>query len=225
MTVYTFLNDIKQNEMFEYGIILIVVTFLITRIIRPTMLQIIALIVGTMIVYYRIDKRKTVVSNEYDELETRLKSLYPKPENFHMDADLINIFYNMRDFRKYHSEGYDGSLVAIDNLLKIKSEVEAGVFHCAHNLDVVKDQMNKAMNHFHSIIYKLPVQLYLMQKHKRALNALHIILRRHVDDVTRICKQTQKKRGIDIDYHQIINDGPRPDDTQRDEKSNFDFYY
>jgi hypothetical protein len=224
-TWYNFFQQIKKWEWIEYLVLLVFVMFLVTRIIRPTAIQLIALFFAIVIIYYRMDKRRTIVSDAYDELEYRLKSLHPKPENFHMDADIINIFYNMRDFRKYHSEGYDESLVAIDNMLKLVSEVEAGVYHCKENLDVIKDQMNKALNQFHSILFKLPTQLYIMRKHKRALNALHVLLRRHVDDVVRRCKKYYKDREVDIDWHEIRNSGPRPDDTQRQEGSSFDFYY
>lgn len=222
---YSFSDGIKNNEWLEYLVIIIVVLFLATRFIRPTALQIIGLIVALIVIYYRVDKRKTIISDTYGELEYRLKTLYPKPENFHMDADLINIYYNMRNFRKYNSEGYDESLVAVDNLLKLESEIEAGAFHCKENLDVMKDLLNKALNQFHSIIFKLPEQVYLMRKHKRALNALHILLRRHIDDVVRKCNKYYKKRGVDINYHEIQNSGPRPDDTQRTDKTSFDFYY
>lgn len=225
MTWYNFFGSIKKNEWLEYGVVIVFVMFIVTRIIRPTALQLVALIVALIVVYYRIDKRKTIVSDSYGELEYRLKTLYPKPQNFHMDSDLINIFYNMRNFRKHHSEGYDESLVAIDNMLKLESEITAGAFHCKENMDVMKEMMNKALNHFHSIIFKLPVQVYLMRKHKRALNSLHILLRRHIDDVSRHCKSYYEKRGIDIDYHPTYNSGPRDSDLDKAESSSFDFYY
>lgn len=222
---YEFLGSIKTGEWLEYLVVIVFVMFIVTRIVKPTALQVIALIIALIIVYYRIDKRQTVVSDSYGELEYRLKQLHPKPENFHMDASLINLFYNTRNFRKVHSEGYDQSLVAIDNMLKLESEIEAGAFHCKENLDVMKDLMNKALNHYQSIIFKLPEQMYLMEKHKRALNALHILLRRHIDDMSRHCNKYYTERGIDIDYHPIYNSGPRPDDTKRQERSDFDFFY
>jgi hypothetical protein len=225
MTWYDFLGDIKKNEWLEYLAVIVFVMFIVTRIIQPTALQLIALVFALIIVYYRIDKRKTIVTDAYGELEYRLKVLHPKPENFHMDASLINLFYNTRNFRKLHSEGYDEALVAVDNLLKLESEIQAGVYHCKENLDVMKELMNKAMNHYHSIIFKLPTQVYMMRKHKRALNALHVLLRRHIDDMSKHCEDYYKQRGVDIDYHPIYNSGPRPDDTQKQESSDFDFYY
>lgn len=226
MSIYPTLEKIGPNQYVEYGIIVVFVMFLVTRVFQPSALQIIGLIVGVLIVYYRYDKRNSIVGDAYSELDYRIKTLYPKPENFHMDADLINLYFNIREFRKYHSEGYDESLVAVDNMLKLISEIEADVvFHCKESLDVIRDLYNKALNHLHSVIYKIPpTSLVYHRKHKRALNALQIILRRHIDDVVQRCKKYYKDRGVDIDYHQIQNDGPRPDDTQKEEHSDFDFY-
>jgi hypothetical protein len=225
--LYNFLDNIRSNEWIEYGIVGIFVMFLVTKIIKPTALQIVALIIASIIIYYRIDRRKATIENAYDELDYRIKMLTPKPENFHMDADLISLYYNTREFRKYHSEGYDESLVAVDNMLKIISEIEANVvFHCKENLDVIKDQNQKALNHYHSIIYKLPpTSLVFQRKHKRALNALQIILRRHIDAIVQRCRKYYKDRGVDIDYHEIHNSGPKPSDQDKADKSDFDFYY
>ena len=227
MQVYDNLQKIQPNQYVEYGIILVFVMFLVTRIIQPSALQIVALIIGLMVVYYRHDKETSIVNDAYSELDYRVKTLYPKPENFHMDADLINLYYNIREFRKYHSEGYDESLVAVDNMLKLISEIEADVvFHCKENLDVIRDLYNKALNHMHTVIYQIPpTSLTYHRKHKRAMNALQIILRRHIDDVVQRCKKQYSDKGIDIDYHPIYNEGPRPDDTQKAEHSDFDFYY
>lgn len=222
---FTFINEITYQEWLEYLVVFVAVMFIVTRLIEPTGLQIIALITAILVIYYRMDKRKTTTSNAYNELEYRLKTLYPKPENFQMDADIINIFYNMRTYRDYHSDGYDQSLVAVDNMLKLVSEIEAGVFHCKENVDLIREQMNKAMNHFHAIIFKVPQQAFLVRKHQRAMNALHVILRRHVDDVVRKCKSYYKERDMDIDFHPIYNSGPRPDDSQQQDTSSFNFYY
>lgn len=227
MTLYDTLQKIEPNQYIEYGILVVFVMFLVTRIIQPTALQIVAFIIAMMVVYYRYDKDNSIVRNTFSELDYRMKTLYPKPENFHMDADLINLYFNIREFRKYHSEGYDESLVAVDNMLKLISEIEADVvFHCKENLDIIRDLYNKALNHMHSVIYKIPpTSLLYHRKHKRAINALQIILRRHIDDVVQRCKKQYRDRGVDIDYRPIENDGPRPDDTQKHEHSDFDFYY
>lgn len=225
MGIFASIAEISYDEWFEYLIVFVAVMFVVTRLIQPTLLQIIALIAAMIVIYYRMDKRHSTTSNAYNEIEYRLKTLYPKPENFHMDSDIINLYYNMRSYRQYHSDGYDQSLVAVDNMLKLISEVEAGAFHCKENLDIIREQLNKALNHFHAIIFKVPQQAFLIRKHQRAMNALHVILRRHVDDVVRRCTMYYKERGMDIDFHPITNNGPRPDDTQQEDMSGFNFYY
>jgi hypothetical protein len=253
---YATLEAIRPREWFQYAVVVVAVFFIVTRIVRPTAMQLVAAVLAAIIVFYRVDRRNTTTERAYTELEYRLKELYPKPENFHMDADILNFYYNMKDFRKYHSEGYDESLVAVDNMLKIISEMEAGVYHCKDNLDIVKDQMNKALNHFQAIIFKLPSDVEVQRRHKRALNALHIVLRRHVDDMVKLCQDQMggspkeidrhrmknratefypsagytpsgalEERGINIDWHPIYNSGPRPNDLNNLESSDFDFYY
>lgn len=185
--LYNYLSDIRPTEWFEYAVVLVLVMFVVTRIIRPTWMQLVALGFGLMLIFYRTDRRRSTTDRAYKELKLRLKELYPKPENFHMDADILNFFYNTRDFRKFHSEGYDEALVAVDNMLKIISEMEGGVYHCAENLDIVRDQLNKAMNHYQTIIFKLPSDMVFQRRHKRALNALHVMLRRHVDNMVKLC--------------------------------------
>ena len=100
---YNSFQKIKRWEWTEYLAVLVFIMFVVTRIIKPTALQLVALFFAIVILYYRMDKRRTIVSDSYDELEFRLKSLYPKPENFHMDADLINI----RDTDYYKTLTFD----------------------------------------------------------------------------------------------------------------------
>ena len=253
--MYNYLADIRPAEWLEYGVVLVVVMFLVTRVIKPTWLQLVALLIGALLIYYRTDKRKTTNVRAFTELESRLQQLIPRPENFHVDVDILNLFYNTKDFRQYHQAGYDASLIATDNMLKIVTEMEGGVYHCAENLQVVREQMNKAMNHYQTIIFGLPTDLIFQRKHKRALNALHVLLRRHVDDMAAICiaqtgsgkesdrakadssaaqfysgegfKETGSldNRMIDINWHPVENSGPRPNDLDNAESSRFDFYY
>lgn len=256
MGLYNYLTSVTSTEWLEYGIVIVFIMFLITKVIRPTSLQVLALIIGFVFVFYRADRRRSTTDAAYTELTLRIKELYPKPENFHIDVDIMNFYYNMKDFRKFHSEGYDESLVAVDNMLKIVTEMESGVYNCKENLDIVKDQMNKAMNNFQAIIFKLPSDMVYQRRHKRALNALHILLRRHVDNMSQLCIKQYgagatestitkldsngsvfygavgysqdgelKRTVMDINYHPIVNSGPRPNDLGNAESSQFDFYY
>lgn len=189
MRLYQYLSDITPSDALEYGVLMCFTMFIVTRVLRPSWMQLVALAMGLVMVAWRVDRRRVTTERAFTEMEMRLKELYPKPQNFHMDADITNIFYNARDFRKYHSEGYDEALVAVDNMLKTISEMEAGVYHCYENLQIVRDSLNKAMNHFQTIVFQLPSNIEMQRRFKRTLNALHVLLRRHVDDMVKLCRE------------------------------------
>lgn len=222
--MYMFFQSFEDYDWIEYGFIAVIVMFFVTQILRPSWFFFVGAIIASAIIYYRADEKNHTISTKNKELMMKLKSLNPKPANFHMDPDLINLYYNIRDFRTLNTEAYDQSLIAVDNMLKIVSELEQGVYHCKENLDIVIDQMNKALNHLHTTIYKMPIPKIVEMKYMQSLQALQIILRRHVDRMVDICQRQYKKKGIDIDTHFVYNDGPRPDDTQNADYSNFNFY-
>lgn len=205
--VYNYLADVTVREWFEYAVVVVFVMFVVTQIVKPTWMQVLALLIGMLFIMYRADRRRSTTDMAYTELKLRLQELYPKPENFHMDVDILNFYYNMKDFRKFHSEGYDESLVACDNMLKIISEMEGGVYHCKENLDIIKDEMNKAMNHFQTIIFRLPSDINYQRRHKRALNALQIMLRRHVDNMVKLCNKQYGTGPKEIDRIKMPNKG------------------
>jgi hypothetical protein len=151
-----------------------------------------------------------------------MNALSPTPQNFHMDPDLINLFYNIREFKAYNTEAYMLSLKSADLMLKTKAELEVGLYHCAENLDLMQEKAKDSLNHLQTIIFKSPIPKAVTLKLQRALNTLQILLRRHIDDAVRICQKQYKERGIDINTHFVYNKGPRPDDAAHDER--FDFY-
>ena len=55
----------------------------------------------------------------------------------------------------------------------------------------------------------------LVKKYKRVLNALQVILRRHVDNMVDLCRNQYNARPIDINTKFVVNSGPRPDDTKK----------
>ena len=152
MSLYSLLSSIGDYDWVEYGFIMVLTVFFVTQIMHPSWYFFIAILIALPLIYLRAEQKKETISTINKELMIKLKTLTPKPANFHMDPDLINLFYNIRDFRTLNSEAYDQALIAVDNMLKIVSEMEQGIYHCGENLDIVRDQMNKAMNHLHTII-------------------------------------------------------------------------
>jgi len=210
--LYDYLKSVPGADWVEYMFIAVGVMFFVTQILQPSWFFFIGVLLIVLIVYFRMDQKDSTISSNNKELKFRMNSLSPQPQNFHMDPDLINLFYNIREFRAYNTEAYVYALKSADLMLKTKAELEVGVYHCKENLDLMREKAQESLNHLQSVIIKSPIPKAVTLKVQRALNALQVILRRHIDDAVRICQKEYKQRGIDINTHFVYNEGPRDDD-------------
>lgn len=223
--IYNYIRKIDSNATFIYLSIIVFIIYIVSKIIKPSMYNIIGLIFGIIIVYYLNDKNKTTLGYLNEQIETRMLSLRPKPSYFHLDTDIIDIFYNTRDFRKYHREGYDNALMCTDNLLSIVYSVKLGVNDCFRNYDIAREQYEKAMNHYQSIIHHLPTQKVLLDKYQTSMNILQLLLRRHIDDIYKNCEETQVEKGINNRTELRYNTGPKANDTDKLEYTPNYYYF
>lgn len=240
MGLYDYINQIEKKTMFTYMVVFIIIMFLF-KLIQPTFLHFFALITALVVIYYMNDKKITTLNSVNRELEFRLKSLIPKPEYFHLDSDLVVLFYNIKEYRIYNREAYDNALKSVDNLLHVKQDLETGVlYRCGENVEIAEDMALKAINHLHSIIHKVPTSENIPEdnfdagqpyasgtnptkKLMAAIDKLHLILKQHVDDMKNRCnKQQREVTGININTKFFYKKGPRPNDTTNDDK--YDFY-
>lgn len=221
MSLYEFTKKIPAYDWMEYGFMALCIMFFVTQILRPSWFFFVGVLCVAFFVYFRMDQKISTVSSRNKEWKFRMNALNPRPQNFHMDPDLIDLFYNIREMRAYNSEAYMQSLKAADLMLKTKAELEVGVYHCKENLDLMREKSNESINHLQTMIFKSPIPKAVTIKLQKALNALQILLRRHIDDAVIICQKQYKERGIDINTQFVYNKGPRPNDQ---EFSDFNFY-
>ena len=231
MGLYTYITSIEPKFLWNYAIVAAFVVFFVARIARPTFAQVIALMIAMIVVYFLNDKNEVQVTSRNRELAFKLTALRPRPKYLHMDSDLIEFFWNIREFRQYNRDDHDQALIIADHILKLQNDAEKGLQFCEHTLDVAHDLMWKALNHMQAIIFKTPLDdsRTTYQKHNEALNTFHLLLRRHIDEIYQLCQQTNgaskegQKRGYKINTLTQIrqNSGPRPVDTS---DSSYDFY-
>ena len=87
--------------------------FVMTRVIVPNITHLIGAVCALVIIYYLYQRDNSQIDDLNKELDVKLKSLIPKPEYFHIDADFITLFYDIRNYRDYNAEEYDLSLIHI----------------------------------------------------------------------------------------------------------------
>lgn len=222
--LYDYIAAIGKQEMFYYLLILIAAMVLSTRVIPLNFTLVMGIFIGLITIYYFQDKLISTANNFNRDFQVKLANIIPQPKYFHTDADIIALIDNVSDFKEYNPESWKALILSIDNVLKLHKDMENGVRECKENLDVARGFMNDAMNHMHSYIFSLPSSVVMNEKLIKNVDRLHLLLRRHIDAMARICQAQYKKEGINSRQHPFSNYGPRPIDALNF-NSQFDLYY
>lgn len=129
MSLSNYISNIKPRDKMTYGIIIIISIWFFNHVFKADISFLIALIVGSIIVYYQDDLVHTSTVNMNIELERKLSGLLeeeqrPPPLYFYIDPDMITFFDSIKDFRIYNRDSYVRSIKTTDNLLKLRRELE-----------------------------------------------------------------------------------------------------
>jgi hypothetical protein len=158
--------------------------------------HILTLAVVIILVLYRNDKiiSKSIGTNR--ELELKLKLLSnEEPLYFHYDPDMINLFFSVKDYRKFNKDSYEKAIKTTDNVLHIRSDIEKGIKNNVRSFEIAQMMASRSLNYMQSFIISLPVVKVLHDKHYAVLNRHHILLKRNLDYMYKKCKDAT----VDID--------------------------
>lgn len=220
-------KTLDNNTFFEYSIICIIIIYFFTTVLKVNLGHILSLIVILLVLWYLTTTRIKENIDLNSELEYKMGIIGDEsftPLNFHLDANLINLYYNIKlNFYEYNKEAYINSLYATDILLNIRGQFElnlcpeptplntldnnnrdnivVGDIVCnemplnAYSLYIIaSDKLKEAMNEIQSIIIVLPSTPLLHYQHKETCDRLHLLLKRNMDIIYNVY-QTKKKIG------------------------------
>ena len=123
--VYTeFITNLDNNALVLYIIISIVILFVCVYVLKIELGHILALFITIIVLLVLTDVRNTTVADFDKELDFKLNGLPGNgdgvPDKFHLDADLIVFFDNVKqDFYKYNPDNYNKALKYANFVLKI----------------------------------------------------------------------------------------------------------
>jgi hypothetical protein len=130
-------QNIDKNTLILYISIIILTLYLLTNVVKINIGHLLALIISIIIIIYISDSKNNEITDYNTALEYKLKSILdnePYPDYFHLDADLINLFYDIKiDFASNGSANGDGSgnyvsyrnsVISCNNLLRIRNDIE-----------------------------------------------------------------------------------------------------
>jgi len=223
--IYSYIKDIPKENLFNYLAIGVLIVSFVYYIVKPNLLAVIAVIVSGLIIWFLNDHRITEITDFNTDLELKLNSL-PETKHLYIDPDLINIFYNIREFRDFNKTAYDFTVQATDNFMKIYRDiVELGTIRCVDNLEVAEEQYKLAMNNLQSIVVTIPPAEVTIKKYQDCLEIFQLIMRRHIDTMAKKCKDSSSNRRVNIRDRFYDNTTPKSNDLSDINYSNqFNFY-
>lgn len=122
------LENISKDTFLLYITIAIGILFFFTSIVKIELGHVLALFVTIIVLVSLTFKNNKSIDNFNKELEFKLKSLFDKdvaPEYFYTDADIINLFFNIKqDMSEYNYDAYKNAVECANNVLKIKFDIE-----------------------------------------------------------------------------------------------------
>lgn len=215
-----FLEDVSKENKLLYFSILVSSIWFFNNAFRADIKFIIAVSVAVFIIFYDDKNKKTTVDNLNTGLHYKLVSLlekenHPPPKYFYLEPDMINFFYSIKDFRVYNRDSYLRAIKSVDELLKIKLELENDYKYVEepklsgwqnfgdkpkakieNNIKNHKGMFQsaeisgqKAINYIHSFAIALPEGVY-SEKHKKSFDRIHILVKKVLDDILRTCKKS-----------------------------------
>lgn len=205
-----------------YIIITVIVVMLSTRVFTINTGHLLAFFVSGLIVYYLQTSRDQDDLDFNATMEYRLEAL-GAPSHFHLDTNLINLFYNILPWRKLNANNFDQALSSVNTVLKIEKDTNQTVEMCVGNYEVAFDNSKLAMNFVHSFVYSIDHPL-MVKKLRNVLQRLQQLLERHLDRIRDNCDKQENAKPTRNILSRFIEDAKdvKAFDPQR--LSPFDYY-
>lgn len=209
--INNFIRNIEPLNLFIYFIFVQVIVLLF-GIIPIQLNHTIGLFLGMLFIYIYEQNRQSYSIQKFSELEIKMEKIQPKPKYFWVDANIIELVYNIKEYYTYNPKAFTEMVNAIDNIFKIELDTEkVALDRCKANSDIAIDQYNLALNNLHSILYTLPttsISTFISDKLIDAQKKLQLYLQRHLDNIAHTCNVELDYKGLDISSRYVETDQP-----------------
>jgi len=216
--LYDYINDIDRPVLFKY-VSVIIVSMAVSSIVSFSFATVVGLVVGIVIVLFMNDKEQYQTTSLNKQLEDKLGSIFPVPEYFHLDINIISFFHDIQDLGSYNKQAYNDAVEHTDELLHKLSDLRKGATDCANEISIMVDQKSLAVNHITSLFESIPANSVLWNKHSDAVSKFQLLLERIMDEAKSLCDKKIKEEGISVRtrfYDQYV--GPKPMDSKYKDK-------
>ncbi len=227
-SVYSIVTKLSKENIFKYAIILFIIYAIISRFKLKTQ-HVVALQLGYLLVTFLLDKddtnyekyvhkinyklnflnkilllKKNTNSNETVIIDNNNIILQNNKSYLIENPLIINLLYNIKDYRYYNSSAYRQILININNILKIVNKNAKNNKYTKSNYDLLLQYKNEALNNLHSIIYNLESNSINNKRFQVSLNDLDNLLNLYINRYyNKINKDFDLKKDINITSNSI----------------------
>ena len=205
--IYPYLNSIKPLDLLTYVVILQVIVWFFSRF-KIQIRHVFGFVIGLCFVYILHERHRTQFLDEMSMLEIKMESIVPKPNYFYVDANIIEVMYNLLDFYNLSPKNYQTLVYSIDELLKLRLDFEKGVKNCGRQFPVATQHYERAMNALIGMTMSVSTDNLRLKKLKLGRETLQLYLMRHLDVMKEICNQQLEDKVWDV-HSAPITDMPK----------------
>lgn len=235
MTIKSFFKYTDKYLTAEYLVLSVCILYFFNTVIKIELYHIAAFIVSVITVYTLTDLKNEDVNDINTTLEYKLITLSDvNTEYLHLDADIINIFYYIKNILSiYNLEAYNKALEHANNVLKIKKFMDIKICgspkvpdytanlqsyeikedtvcnknakNSYENFRKAEKEVKKCMNTLHTFIFTIPSNPEYHLIHEKIMKKVHIYLKRNLDKMKQVSDDTITNDGINKNT-KFIND-------------------
>ena len=152
-----------------------------------------------------------------------------KQSYFYLNPLLIDFFYDSRQFVVYNVSSFVSTLTHCNNILGLCYQMKNNVDKSWNNYNIVKVEMEKALNEYASIIYNVPLGSLSQDNLKDYTDELQKILQNEVHQLDILFKNQNKVKELNIytrpdDFYNVIHTINPDDTTAKNYMPNYSLY-
>lgn len=222
MGIYTFVESLNNKELFRNIVIIIVFVYLSAS--YTIKLNIIfSIVLAVICILYLYEKERNTINIEEEQHKAKLASINPEPKNIKENKDLINFIFSVQDFYVYNPQAFEEMVDSIDAFKQLYNDIFTESQFSNYYYQIAETKKNDALNAFHSIIYKLPVNDIFTEKFNRAHKRLETILNNYINEIYDQCDFYLYRDGHDTLKKEIVI-GPKEYNQYNDKEFTFEIY-
>ena len=199
-SLYTFLFTTDRVDLLKYVVLTMFICYVVRKIQFSSSL-IPGLAISSIVVYFLAMRTKSTDNNRHTDLTSKINLLHDissmSLDYLYLEPEVVDFFTREVEFRSFATDSYDRCLAGCNSILELKYGVEQGVPRCSADIDTGHDLRTTCLNAMAEIAYNLPGNKQLHERLSMAVDDLHRILLRLLEEMKTDCQNVQREIVLD----------------------------